>query len=159
VATIVAHRACEHGRFLDLKFQFTALADGVKLARRNTQAYGGLNIRLSPVQGLKLTHHADPSGARPLRAWSDSIGIRAGGTKPVGLAAFEKATNPDYPGDYIEYPDLPWFQPTFPRAGRRFELRKGEPLMLEYRIWIRRKAQVTKAEFESRWRALNTTTP
>lgn len=159
VATIIAHRASEHGRLVDLKFQFTAIEDGVELARRKTNAYGGLNIRLSPVQGLKLTHHTDPESEKPRRAWSDSIGIRAGGTKPIGLAAFEKATNPDYPGDYIQYPNLPWFQPTFPRAGTRFELQKGKPLILEYRLWIRRKAQAPKAAFEARWRELNSTSP
>jgi hypothetical protein len=158
-ATIVAHRAGEQGQFVDLSFQFTALVDGVKLARRGTKAYGGLNIRLSPTQGLKLAHHLDPASATPRRAWSDSVGMRAGGTKPVGLAVFEKTTNPDYPGDYIEYPKLPWFQPTFPQAGTRFELNKGQPLVLEYRLWIRRAAQVTEAEFERHWREFNITIP
>ena len=41
-----------------------------------------------------------------------------------------------YPGDYAEYPDLPWFQPTFPRAGTRHALKKGEPLVLRYRILL-----------------------
>lgn len=155
VATIVAHRTGEHGRFVDLKFQFTALVDGIKLARRATELYGGLNIRLSPVQGLKLVHHADPASMNPRRAWCDSMGIRAGGQKPVGLAVFEKSTNPQYPGDYIEYANLPWFQATFPRSGTRFELRKGAPLVLEYRLWIRRDGSTTERQYDQQWREWN----
>lgn len=158
LATIVVHRAGQHGRFVDLKFQFTALTDGVRLARRGGNLYGGLNIRLSPVQGLKLTHHADPANAEARPAWSDSIGIRAGGTEPVGFAVFEKATNPHYPGDYIEYPDLPWFQPTFPHQGTRFELKKGEPLVLQYRLWIRRGGGISEKTYGQRWHQWNDTT-
>ncbi len=125
------------------------------LARRGTKVYGGLNTRLSPVRDLKLTHHADPVGAKPRRGWSDSIGIRAGGTKPVGLAIFEKATNPDYPGDYIQFPKLGWFQPTFPQSGRRYKLKKGQPLVLEYRLWIRRGESTSAKQYDRQWREFN----
>ncbi len=138
-----------------MKFQFTALVDGVTLARRGTKNYGGLNTRLSPVKDLQLSHYADPESVSPRRAWSDSVGVRAGGTKQVGMAIFEKATNPDYPGDYVQYPNLPWFQPTFPRAGRRFELKKDEPLVLEYRLWIRRGGAASEKQYDQQWRDYN----
>ncbi|TWT81053.1 hypothetical protein CA13_25000 [Planctomycetes bacterium CA13] len=158
VATIVAHRAGEHGRFVDLKFAFTALVDEVAIARRNTTSYGGLNIRLSAVQNLKLLHHADSPTINPLRSWSDSIGIRAGGSRPVGVALFEKTTNPQYPGDYVEYPELPWFQTTFPLSGERFELKRGKPLVLQYRLWIRRDGSTDEQAYDQHWREWNLST-
>ena len=48
----------------------------------------------------------------------------------------KKTTNPCYPGDVIQYPDLPWIQPTFPDVKARYLLKKGETLTLEYRFWI-----------------------
>ena len=153
--TIRAGRADEHGRVIDLKFEITALKDGVSIARRGTNQYGGLNIRLSPVKNLQLTHHADPAGTVPRRAWSDSIGIRAGGERSVGFAVFERATNPDYPGDWVKFENLPWFQPTFPAANTRYVLKTDAPLVLEYRLWIRRGDKTTSQQYAAQWDALN----
>jgi hypothetical protein len=152
---IRAWRSGEHGRHIDLTFRFIAIEDNVTIARRGTKAYGGLNIRLSPVKGLKLIHHAGPPNVQPRRAWSDSIGIRHGGTKSVGMAVFESTTNPHYPGDYVQYPNLPWFQPTFPKTGVRYPLKKSEPLELRYRLWIRGGGQATEAVYEKHWRQYN----
>lgn len=152
---IKAHRLTDSGRHIDLTFRIEALEDDVAIARRGTKHYGGLNIRLSPIKDLKLIHHADPAGAKPRMAWSDSFGIRKGGTKPVGFAVFEKHANPDYPGDYIEYPVLPWFQPTFPAAGTRYVLKKGNPLVLQYRLWIRPAGETSEAEYRKQWKAYN----
>lgn len=151
VTTIRAHRAGTHGRYIDLAFSFEAVADDVALARRGTNAYGGLNIRLSSIKDVQLIHHADPAGTESRRAWSDSIGVRHGGGKSVGLAVFEKVTNPDYPGDYIQYPKLPWFQPTFPRSGTRYELKKDKPLILRYRLWICSGQPPTEAQYRQEW--------
>lgn len=156
IATIRAHRETAAGRYIDLKFEFTALVDGVTIARRGTSHYGGLNIRLSPVQELKLPHYTDPPDAMPRMAWSDSIGIRQGGNTPVGLAVFEKRTNPQYPGQYLEYPNLPWFGPTFPATGTRCALSKTQPLVLEYRLWIRRGGQISDDEYRRQWSIYNT---
>jgi hypothetical protein len=46
-----------------------------------------------------------------------------------------RALNPGYPGDYVKHPKLPWFQPTFPKAGTRYKMKPDEPL-LRYRLWI-----------------------
>jgi hypothetical protein len=44
--------------------------------------------------------------------------------------------NPDYPGEYIQYPDLSWIQPTFPESGTRYKLVRGVPLVLRYRLFV-----------------------
>ena len=52
------------------------------------------------------------------------------------LTVFEKADNPDYPGDYVHYPDIQWFQPTFPKKGTRFVLKKDDVLTLRFQLWL-----------------------
>jgi len=158
VTTIRAHKASEHGRHIDLIYSFEALEDDVALARRGTNTYGGLNIRMSPIKNMQLIHHADPVSANPRRAWSDSLGIRQGGTEPVGFAVLERISNPDYPGDWIQYPYLPWFQPTFPAQGTRHILTQGTPLVLKYRFWIREQKETTEAQYIEQWRLYNNIT-
>jgi hypothetical protein len=153
VATIRAWTSGAHGRHIDLEFRFEALEDGVTLARRGTNAYGGLNIRLAPVKGMTLVHHLDPESAARRMAWQAVTGVWKGSEQPLAMAVVEKADNPDYPGDYIDYPELPWFQPTFPRAGTRFTLEKGKALTLRYRIWIRRGAPPGEDEVRDEWMA------
>lgn len=155
VTVIIVHQAGAEGRFVDLVFHFEALGDNVALARRGTDAYGGLNIRLSQIQDMQLTHYADPVGTEPRQAWSDSLGIRLGGNRSVGLAVFEKTANPDYPGDYVEYPYLPWFQPAFPAQGTRYVLRKDRSLTLEYRLWIRPDRRTEEVTYRKQWQAFN----
>ncbi len=155
LATIRVHRSTQTGRLIDLKFTITALVDNVSLARRGTRKYGGLNVRLSPVKDLRFIHHADPAESTPRRAWSDSVGTRQRGKESVGVAILEKAANPDYPGDFVKYDNLPWFQPTFPAFGTRYALKKGGPLVLEYRLWIRRGGKATDKEYAARWDAFN----
>jgi hypothetical protein len=150
-AVIRAHRSQEQGRNIGLRLTFVALDDDVAIARRGTDKYGGLNMRLSPVQGLKIVFHTDPADAVPRRAWADSVGIREGGAASVGLAVFEKSTNPAYPGEGVEFPALPWFQTTFPAAGTRHVLKKDRPLVLEYRLWIRRGGEPTEGTYVQHW--------
>ena len=150
-ATIRVWPASENGRYIDLTYKFVPLVEGVTLARRVTKAYGGLNIRLAAIKEMKLNHYADPAGAQQRAAWQSATGIWSGGRKPAVFAVFEKTDNFDYPGDYIEYPDLPWFQPTFPRSGTRYELKKDEPLVLRYRLWIRSGQAPMEAEYREQW--------
>lgn len=156
VATIRAWKAGNHGRHIDLEFRFEALEESVTLARRGTRAYGGLNIRLAPIEGMKLVHHADPAGSAPIMAWQAATGTWADSDRPLSMVVFEKISNPGYPADFAQYPDLPWFQPTFPKAGERFALAKGVPLTLRYRIWIRRGAPPTEEEYRTQWKIYNT---
>lgn len=135
-ATIRAYRATSDGRLIDLIFQLEARQDPVLLARRETSHYGGLNLRLNAVQNQQITQHTDLPGSAPRRAWSDLSGLFAGAEKPSGVTVIQMASNPDYPGDWIEYPQLNWLQPTFPASGTRYELRRGVPLVLKFRLWI-----------------------
>jgi len=150
-ATIRVWRADQKGRYIDLTYTFAPLVDGVTLARRATKLYGGLNIRMAPIKEMKLTHHADPADAKIRAAWQSATGIWAGGTKAAALAVFEKIDNHDYPGDYVQYPNLPWFQPTFPRSGTRYELKKDKPLILRYRLWIYSGHPPTEAQYRREW--------
>ena len=136
VAIIRAYRASPSGRLIDLAFQFVALKDGVTLARRDTDKYGGLNLRLSRPEGQEIVPWIDPASASPRRAWSDLSGRFAGAAANAGLLVLQHPANPDYPGDWVQYPDLSWCQPTFPQAGRRWPLTRSKPLELRYRLWV-----------------------
>ena len=150
-ATIRVWPVSETGRHVDLTFELLPLVDGVTLARRATNLYGGLNIRLSAIKEMKLNHYAAPGDSQSQAAWQSATGIWTGSPKPVVLAVFEKSDNPDYPGDYVQYPDLPWFQPTFPRKDTRYELKKDKPLVLQYRLWIRSGTEPTQEEYHRQW--------
>jgi hypothetical protein len=158
-AIIRARPADAQGRYVDLRFEFTALVEGVSLARRGTDKYGGLNIRLAPVRGLGLLHDADPPGAASRAAWQVATGTWEGAKSTGILAVFERVHNPDYPADYIQYPNLPWFQPTFPKAGSRYMLKEGQPLVLEYRLWIRAGSAPDPAQLREQWRIYNGSRP
>jgi iduronate 2-sulfatase len=154
-ATIRAYQAGQHGRFVDLKFDFTALTDGVTIARRDTTTYGGLNIRLAHMAEVKLSHHADPPALQPQPAWQYSTGIWPAVDQPATLIVLEHAGNPDYPGDYVQYPNLPWFQPAFPRAGTRFTVPTDKSLSLRYRMWILKGGPPEPDEIRKQWNEYN----
>ncbi|MFI5381869.1 MAG: DUF6807 family protein [Tepidisphaerales bacterium] len=124
------------GRCIDLEFRFTAMADDVAIARRDTKLYGGLNIRLAAVKDQQIAFHVDAADKQPRMAWAGLSGTFPSGKQPVGLAVFQHPGNPDYPADGIKYPEINWFQPTFPAAGTRYVLKKDRPLVLRYRFWI-----------------------
>jgi hypothetical protein len=129
-------RAMPQGRLIDLEFHFNALNDPVSLARRGTDQYGGLNIRLAAVRDQKISFHTDPPVASPRAAWGRLSGTYEGASEPATFAVLQHPGNRDHPGDWVEYPNLNWLQPTFPASGSRFVLKKGEPLVLRYRLWI-----------------------
>jgi hypothetical protein len=134
---LAARPGLDCGHTIDLALSLQALVPGITLARRNTDLYGGLNVRLAPVADLALDHHGEPATAEHKgRAWSCADGIWPGGKRKVTFAILEHPANPDFPGDFVTYPELPWFQPTFPRAGTRYPLQPGQPLVLRYRLWI-----------------------
>lgn len=136
LALIRAYPAIGQGRVVDLAFHFTALKDGVTLARRETDKYGGLNVRLEKSTYQVITTMTDPTNQVPRRCWSDLSGVFAQAKGSSGLAVFPCPQNPDYPGDWIQYPELAWVQPTFPAAKTRFALSQAKPLVLRYRLWI-----------------------
>lgn len=135
-AVIRAGRPTAQGRPIDLTFRFTAIGDDVKVARRGTNAYGGLNVRLSPAANEQIEPFCDPATASPRRSWAQRTGVPNGGKDVVGLTILQSKSNPDYPGDWVQYPPIHWIQPTFPTAGTRWTISKDRPLELRFRLWI-----------------------
>ncbi len=154
-----AERSGAHGCRIDLAITLEALEDGVTLARRETTKYGGLNTRLAPAKHLALSHHADPAEAATPMAWHRAAGIWGAASNAASITVFENASNLCYQADHIQYPELPWFQPTFPRAGLRHALKKGEPLTLTYRYWIRGGKAADETTTREEWRKFNTPQP
>ena len=155
-----AKKNAGHDRYVDLTIKLAALEEGVTIARRQAKLYGGLNIRLAPVTGLKLVHHADPVPTAVTAqdrqvAWQYASGVWRGANEPTTLVVFEDTANPGYPGDYIQYPNLPWFQPTFPPAGQRYELKQDKPLTLRYRFWIVDGAAPDEEQLRNEWSRFN----
>ena len=123
------------GHCVDLAFRFTAMGDDVQVARRETTHYGGLDLRLSPAAGQQIETFTDPAGATPAPRPGCS-GIPRGGSSTVGLTIFQSPSNPEYPGDWVQFPEISWIQPTFPTAGKQYTIGKDRPLNLRFRLWI-----------------------
>ena len=154
-AIIRAYRATAQGRVVDLAFRFVALKEGVTLARRGTEHYGGLNVRMATPTSQEIAVHTDPSNAVPRRAWSDLSGIFSGCSRPSGLTVLQCQVNPDYPGDWYQQPRLSWCQPTFPAAGTRYELLRDKPLVLRFRLFVHAGAKPDEARAVKLWDALH----
>ena len=152
-ATITVFSISDSGRKINLDFRFKGLVDEVTLARRGLEHYGGLNIRMAKLDNFQSEafHDASDKTAWVLGTWKD-------GNKPMELTVFEKATNPDYPGDYIHYPELQWFQSTFPAKGTRFLLKKEEILTLRFQLWIH-VATVDDTVKKAAWKEFQLLTP
>ena len=145
------------GRVIDLVFTFTARVDGVTLARRGQNAYGGLNLRMSARTGQQILPHTDPAAPakkKPRRTWAQLVGTPPGGKTPVALAILQHAGNPHYPGDWVTYPNLNWLQPTFPAKGVKHPLAKGKPLVLKFRLYVQN-GKVSDEKLDALWRDLN----
>ena len=155
-ALIRAYRATAQGRVIDLAFRFVALKGGVTLARRGTEAYGGLNVRMATPASQEITVHTDPSNAAPRRAWSDLSGVFAGAGAASGLTILQWKANPDYPGEWVQYPQLSWCQPTFPAKGTRYALTRDKPLVLRFRLIVHAGAKPDEVQAAKLWDALHT---
>ncbi len=127
LATITAHALSDERRVIDFEFHFEAFVPGVTIARRHLDAYGGFNLRFSSrQQQLIVTNNA----------WAAISGIPPEGKTPVYVAIFQDTRNPLHPGNWIDYPNLNWLQPTFPKRGMAYELKPDAPLVLRYRIVV-----------------------
>lgn len=152
-AVLRAYRATGDDRVIDLEFQFTALNEPVLLARRGTDKYGGLNLRLTRVTDQAIAFHTNPTNVATRMAWAELSGIFGDAPRPAGIVVLQHRANPDYPGDWVKFPEINWFQPTFPASGRRYELKKGEPLVLRFRLWLHRGAKAGEENCAAQWRA------
>ncbi|HRO47949.1 DUF6807 family protein [Agriterribacter sp.] len=135
-AVIRVYPAKANIRIIDLSIKLDALADSITIATRETNSYGGLNLRMMTPQNQLISYFADQPGSAPLRAWSDFNGTFEGNPSPSGLMVVQHNGNPEYPGAWVEYPNLAWVQPTFPTSGTRFPLLRGKPLVLHYRLVV-----------------------
>lgn len=145
---IRAYRRTEQGRCIDLTFFLTALKQPVLVARRGTNLYGGLNMRLSAIQNQKFVMHTEGK-----QAWAGAFGVFPGGNQPSGLLILPGVENPYHPPEWVEYPNLNWIQPTFPASGLRHELQPGKPLVLRYRLWIHQGSEPSPDFWQMLWQA------
>ncbi len=154
-AIIRAWNQTLHGRLLDLEFHFSAIGERVLLARRGTDKYGGLSLRFAGVQGQQIYKHDPKADGNPGQSWADLSGTFPGATSGAGVTILQKSSNPYHPGDWIEYPELNWLQPTFPAAETRYALEPGRPLLLRYRLWIHAGWTPSERDGGDHWRSAN----
>lgn len=149
---IRAYSAHKEERLIDLEFHFNPLVEGITIARRETDKYGGLNIRLTELaqQEIRFAPAASSGGREAPVAWGEISGLFPGGEEIVGLSVIQNRSNPHYPGEWIEYPEINWLQPTFPKKNTRYGLRSDDPLVLRFRLWIHPGRKDAK-EHEQAW--------
>ena len=135
---MTVHLLDGNGRKIDLDFRFKGLVDEVTLARRGTEHYGGLNTRMARLEGFHSGAFREYEGdeAKNGATWVFGTWKDVASGKAMELTVFESTANPDYPGEYIEYPDIQWFQTTFPKKGTRYSLKQGETLDLRFQLWL-----------------------
>ena len=152
-AVIRVYRATSTTRIIDLTIKLDAIKDSITIATRNTDSYGGLNLRMMTPESQEISYFTDEADSKPLRAWSDFNGIFEGSEAYSGLMVLQHQDNPDYPGDWVEYPDLAWVQPTFPASGSRYPLSTEKTLILRYRLIVHAGGRPDVEISEKRWDA------
>lgn len=152
-AIIRVYRATSSARLIDLTIKLVAIKDSITIATRNTDSYGGLNLRMMTPESQEISYFTDEVGEKPRRAWSDFNGIFEGNEVASGLMVLQHRNNPDYPGDWVEYPELAWVQPTFPASGSRYPLSTGKSLILRYRLIVHAGGKPEINISEERWDA------
>jgi hypothetical protein len=152
-AMIRVYRATSTSRVIDLTIKLDAMKDNITVATRNTDSYGGLNLRMMTPESQEISYFTDEADAEPRRAWSDFNGTFEGAGSTSGLMVLQHQDNPDYPGDWKEYPDLAWVQPTFPASGTRYPLSKEKSLILRYRLIVHAGGKPDIEISEKRWDA------
>lgn len=138
-------------RCIDLVVRLDALEAGVTIARRGQQAYGGLSPRLSPREGQTIASHRGPMRFPAAESWAELTGVAPGGTESVGVVILPHAGNVSYPEDWVSYPELAWLQPASPAAHSALALTPGQPLVLRYRLVVRR-GDGLRADVRDLWR-------
>ncbi len=154
-AVIRVYRSTTNSRIIDLTIKLLALKDSITIATRFTNSYGGLNLRMQTPESQEISFFTDEAESKPVRAWSDFNGVFKGDDSPSGLMVLQHHDNPDYPGDWAEYPDLAWVQPTFPALGTRYPLSTEKALILRYRLIVHVGGKPGTDISEKRWDAYN----
>ena len=149
--TIRAYRASFGERIIDISLTLQALTDSITIATRFTNSYGGLNVRMATPQNQIISSYSDQIAATPQRSWADFNGIFEGNTDLSGMTILQHKDNPEYPGAWVEYPELSWIQPTFPSPNTRYLLNKKEPLVLRYRLIVHQGAKPEDGVLSKQW--------
>lgn len=156
-AVIRVYRATSTTRIIDLTIKLDALEDSITIATRGTDSYGGLNLRMMTPESQDISYFTDEADSKPLRAWSDFNGIFEGTESTSGLMVLQHKDNSEYPGDWVEYPNLAWVQPTFPASGTRYPLSTEESLILRYRLIVHAGGKPDEYISKKRWDAFHET--
>lgn len=157
IVVIRVYRATSSNRIIDLTIKLDALEDSITIATRDTDKYGGLNLRMQTPESQEIYYFTDTTGSEPLRTWSDFNGIFNGNEFTTGLMVLQHKDNPEYPGSWIEYPNLAWIQPTFPAKSTRFPLHTDKSLILRYRLIVHATGKPDKLISQKSWDAFNGT--
>ncbi|MDR1897642.1 MAG: PmoA family protein [Prevotellaceae bacterium] len=155
--TITAYRASQNSRVIDLTVTFQAIEDEVTVATRFTNSYGGLNVRMETPAKQQISYYTDPADASPLRAWANFNGKFENNQSESGMTILQHPSNPEYPGAWVQYPNLSWVQPTFPTPGTRYPLSKDKTLTLKYRFVIHQGNTPDNDISAKRWDAFQST--
>jgi hypothetical protein len=151
LTTIRVYRASNGERIIDLTMELQALRDSITVATRFTNAYGGFNVRMATPRDQSIDSYSDPKTTSPQRSWANFHGIFEGNTASSGMTILQHKENPDYPGEWIKYPELSWVQPTFPSPNTRYSLSKTKPLVLRYRLIVHRGARPDDGILSKQW--------
>jgi len=154
-AVIRVYRAATGSRIIDLTIKMLALKDSVTIATRLTNSYGGLNLRMQTPELQDISYFTDKRSSKPLRTWSDFNGIFKGSKSVSGLMVLQNQDNPEYPGEWREYPNLGWVQPTFPTPNTRYQLSTESELVLRYRLIIHAGGKPSEEISKMYWDAYN----
>ncbi len=129
-----AFRGTDAGRIVDITLRLEALVDHVEIGGRPEAGYSGFCARMAPGEEQQIQPHIDTPESSPRRAWAD-YAARYDGTKS-GMTIFQHPKTPMYPSEWIQYPELNFYQPGFPGGGDPIPLVKGEPMTLRFRLLI-----------------------
>lgn len=160
--SIIAYRSTSETRIIDLRLEFLALKEDVTIATRFTDSYGGLNIRMQTPEEQGISYFTAEKGNEPRRAplkwrriWADFSGFFEGNEEESGMTILQHHSNPEYPGEWVDYPNLSWVQPTFPKPNTRYPLSTTEPLVLKYRFVVHEGGKPADQKAAAWWDAYN----
>lgn len=152
---IKVYRASLDQRVIDLTLSFQALEDSITIATRFSNTYGGLNIRMQTPAEQKISYFTDEQGSDTIRAWANFSGTFEGSGLVSGMTILQHRANPEYPGTWVDYPNLSWVQPTFPTPDTRYYLDPKKPLTLRYRLIVHNGGKPDDGTLKSEWDEYN----
>ncbi|GHV68909.1 hypothetical protein FACS1894199_16880 [Bacteroidia bacterium] len=151
LVTIRAYRSQQDSRIIDLTVNMQALTDGITIATRFTNSYGGLCIRMATPKKQDISYHTDSAGVSPVRSWADLSGIFEGNNSESGMMILQHPDNPEYPGKWVAYPEIAWVHPTSPTPNTRYPLVKETPTIFRYRFIVHQGGKPDAVTFGKRW--------